>query len=70
MADATSTVTASCAAILIVNLVATPLLLAGATIDLDRIGARCLVFFAGAAILLAAGSIATRPLDACCEPRD
>lgn len=52
--DATRTVTASCAAILVVTLVAAPLLLATATIDLDRIGARCLTFFAGAAILLAA----------------
>lgn len=51
---ASRTVTASCAAILLVTLVATPLLLATATIDLDRIGARCLVFFAGAAILSAA----------------
>ncbi len=54
VAGATRTVTASCAAILVVTLVATPLLLSSATIDLDRIGARCLVFFAGAAILLAA----------------
>lgn len=54
VADATSTVTAACAAILVVNVVAAPLLLAGATIDLDRIGARCLVFFTGAAIMLAA----------------
>lgn len=52
--DATRTVTASCAAILLVTLIAAPLLLATATIDLDRIGARCLTFFAGAAILLAA----------------
>jgi peptidoglycan/LPS O-acetylase OafA/YrhL len=36
--------------------VATPLLLADATIDLDRIGARCLAFFAGAGLLLAARS--------------
>ena len=52
--DASRTVTASCAAIFLMTLVATPLLLAAATIDLDRIGARCLAFFAGAAILLAA----------------
>lgn len=54
VADATRTVTASCAAILLITLIATPLLLLTATIDLDRIGARCLTFFAGAAILLAA----------------
>ena len=52
--DASRTVTASCAAIFLMSLIATPLLLASATIDLDRIGARCLAFFAGAAILLAA----------------
>ena len=34
----------------VVNVVALPLLLDAATIDLDRIGARCLIFFAGAAI--------------------
>lgn len=54
VAEATRTVTASCAAILLVVVIASPLLLATATIDLDRIGARCLTFFAGAAILLAA----------------
>lgn len=54
VADASRTVTASCAAILLITLIATPLLLLTATIDLDRIGARCLTFFAGAAILLAA----------------
>ncbi|CAA9399531.1 MAG: Conjugative transfer protein TrbL [uncultured Nocardioides sp.] len=52
--DAGRTVTASCAAILLVTLVAVPLLLASANIDLDRIGARCLVLLAGAAIVLAA----------------
>lgn len=54
VADATRTVTASCAAILAVAAIASPLLLSAATIDLDVIGARCLTFFAGAAILLAA----------------
>lgn len=54
VADATRTVTASCAAILLITVTATPLLLLTTTIDLDRIGARCLTFFAGAAILLAA----------------
>jgi hypothetical protein len=56
VAGATRTVTAACAAILVVAAVATPLLLATATIDLDRIGARSLAFFAGASILLAARS--------------
>jgi hypothetical protein len=56
VAGATRTVTAACAAIMVVAVVATPLLLATATIDLDRIGARCLAFFAGASILLAARS--------------
>jgi peptidoglycan/LPS O-acetylase OafA/YrhL len=36
--------------------VASPLLLQSATIDLDVIGARCLVFFAGCSLLLAARS--------------
>lgn len=49
-------VTAAAAAILVVVAVAAPLLLHTADIDLDRIGARCLVFFAGASILLAARS--------------
>lgn len=49
-------VTAAAAAILVVIVVAAPLLLHTADIDLDRIGARCLVFFAGASILLAARS--------------
>ena len=39
---------------MVTAVVAAPLLLATATIDLDRIGARCLVFFAGASLLLAA----------------
>lgn len=56
VAGATRTVTAACAAILVVAAVATPLLLATATIDLDRTGARSLAFFAGASILLAARS--------------
>lgn len=54
VADATRTVTAACAAILAITVIASPLLLSAATIDLDVIGARCLTFFAGAAILLAA----------------
>jgi hypothetical protein len=56
VASATRTVTASAVAILVVTVVATPLLLAAADIDLDRIGARCLAFFGGAAVLLAARS--------------
>ena len=54
--SASRTVTAAAAAILVVTAVAAPLLLHTADIDLDRIGARCLVFFAGASILLAARS--------------
>ncbi|HEX5916906.1 MAG TPA: hypothetical protein VFY76_03585 [Nocardioides sp.] len=49
-------VTGAAAAILVTVLVAGPLLLRTATIDLDRIGARCLVFFAGCSLLLAARS--------------
>jgi hypothetical protein len=49
-------VTAACVAILVTVLVASPLLLRSATIDLDRIGARCLVLFAGLSLLLAARS--------------
>ncbi|MFC7726367.1 hypothetical protein ACFQW6_14735 [Nocardioides sp. GCM10028917] len=49
-------VTGAAAAIMVTMLVASPLLLHTATIDLDRIGARCLVFFAGCSLLLAARS--------------
>ncbi|HSF37745.1 MAG TPA: hypothetical protein VLA70_16590 [Nocardioides sp.] len=49
-------VTGAAGAILVTVLVASPLLLHAATIDLDRIGARCLVFFAGCSLLLAARS--------------
>ena len=49
-------VTGASAAILVTVVVASPLLLRSATIDLDRIGARCLVFFAGCSLLLAARS--------------
>ncbi len=49
-------VTGASAAILATVLVASPLLLHAATIDLDRIGARCLVLFAGCSLLLAARS--------------
>lgn len=54
--SASRTVTAAAAAILVVVGVGSPLLLLGADIDLDRIGARCLVFFVGASLLLAARS--------------
>lgn len=53
---ASRTVTASSVAVLVVTAGATPLLLQRATIDLDRIGARCLVLFAGLSLLLAARS--------------
>ncbi|KRE95389.1 hypothetical protein ASG76_06985 [Nocardioides sp. Soil774] len=49
-------VTGASAAILVTVAVASPLLLHTATIDLDRIGARCLVLFAGCSLLLAARS--------------
>lgn len=54
--SAARTVTAACAVILVVGSTASPLLLRSADVDLDLIGARCLVFFAGASILLAARS--------------
>lgn len=50
------TIVAACAAIAAVVVVSAPLLLASATLEIDRIGARCLVGFAGAALLLAARS--------------
>lgn len=53
---ASRVVTGASAAILLVVVVASPLLLHAATIDLDRIGARCLVLFAGCSLLLAARS--------------
>jgi hypothetical protein len=49
-------VTGASVAILVTVVVASPLLLHSATIDLDRIGARCLVLFAGGSLLLAARS--------------
>ncbi|GAA5113776.1 hypothetical protein GCM10023339_18550 [Alloalcanivorax gelatiniphagus] len=49
-------VTGASVAILVTVAVASPLLLHSASIDLDRIGARCLVFFAGCSLLLAARS--------------
>ncbi len=49
-------VTGASVAILVTVVVAGPLLLHSATIDLDRIGARCLMFFAGCSLLLAARS--------------
>jgi hypothetical protein len=56
VASGSRTVTAAAAAIWAVVLVAAPLLLREATLDLDRIGARCLVLFAGAGLLLAGRS--------------
>ena len=56
VASGTRMITASAAAILVVVTISVPLLLQTAVIDVDRIGARCLVFFAGAAILMAARS--------------
>ncbi|WP_243058659.1 hypothetical protein [Nocardioides sp. SR21] len=55
-ARGTRLVTAACAAILVVAVVSSPLLLATATLPIDRVGARCLVGFAGAGLLLAARS--------------
>ncbi len=49
-------VTGAAVAIMVTVVVASPLLLHSATIDLDRIGARCLVLFAGLSLLLAARS--------------
>ena len=53
---ASRVVTGASAAILVTVVVASLLLLQSATIDLDVIGARCLVFFAGCSLLLAARS--------------
>lgn len=52
----TRMVTAAAAAIFVVSAVSAPLLLLSADLPLDRIGARCLVGFTGAALLLAARS--------------
>lgn len=49
-------VTAAAAAILVVVLVSGPFVLVTTDLPLDRIGARCLVFFGGAALLFAARS--------------
>ena len=49
-------VTGSAVAVLVVAGIASPLLLHSADIDLDRIGARCLVLFAGLSLVLAARS--------------
>jgi hypothetical protein len=51
-----SLLTAAAAALAVVATVSAPLLLSTATLRVDRIGARCLVGFAGAALLLAARS--------------
>lgn len=52
----TRIVTAASAAVLVVSLLAAPLLLATATLPIDRVGARLLVGCAGAGLLLAARS--------------
>jgi hypothetical protein len=52
----TRLLTAGAAALAVVAVVSAPLLLSTATLRIDRIGARCLVGFAGAALLLAARS--------------
>ncbi|MGY2700820.1 hypothetical protein [Nocardioides sp. HB32] len=53
---ATRVVTAAAAAVLVLALGAAPLLLTTATLPVDRVGARLMVFFAGAALLLAGRS--------------
>ena len=55
-ASGTRMVTAASAAVLAVVAVSAPLLLATATLTMDRIGAWCLVGFSGAGLLLAARS--------------
>ena len=52
----TRMLTAATAAVAVLAVAAAPLLLSTATLRVDRIGARCLVGFAGAALLLAARS--------------
>ncbi|GAB2761139.1 hypothetical protein GCM10027020_11860 [Nocardioides salsibiostraticola] len=52
----TRLLTASSVAVLVVAAASAPLLLTSATAEFDRVGARCLVGFAGAALLLAARS--------------
>lgn len=55
-ARGTRMVTAACAAVLAVVAISAPLLLADATLTMDRIGAWCLVGFSGGALLFAARS--------------
>ncbi len=52
----TRMIVSSSAAVMVLALTSAPLLLVTATLPVDRIGARCLVGFAGAALLLAARS--------------
>lgn len=52
----TRTTTAACVAVLVVAVVASPLLLRDADLDVDRWGARAVVFFTGASLLLTARS--------------
>lgn len=56
VASASRTVDAAAVAVAVVTAVAAPLLLSTTHIGLDLIGARCLVFFVGAGLLLAARS--------------
>jgi hypothetical protein len=56
VASASRTVAAGSLAVAVAAAVASPLLLADATLDLDRIGARALVFLCGASLLLSARS--------------
>lgn len=55
-ARGTRLVTAASTAVLVVSVLSAPLLLSTATLSVDRIGARCLVGFAGAGLLLAGRS--------------
>jgi hypothetical protein len=56
LARGAAIVNAACAAILVVVVAAVPGLLTTATLDLDRLGAAALIFFAGGGLLLAARS--------------
>jgi peptidoglycan/LPS O-acetylase OafA/YrhL len=55
-ARGTRMLTAYCVAVLVVAAIAAPLLLQSTPLAIDRIGARCLVFFSGCGLLLAARS--------------
>ncbi|MCW2845211.1 MAG: hypothetical protein JWN22_3127 [Nocardioides sp.] len=55
-ARGTRMLTAYCVAVLVVAAITAPLLLESTPLAIDRIGARCLVFFSGCGLLLAARS--------------